>query len=532
MTRRSRRRLQGAGVFVCGLVLAALAAWIAYGSVLSSARADIVRQARAALALQARTVESVLGKYRHLPAQLAHRAEVRRLFENGAAARVGVEVATDVAGLSGASDIAFLDPIGRPVGAAFEEIASLDSGTRARIVAGPREGRLGRTIVLPVRAGEAASYVFSYPVRSRGMVVGATAVLVDLARIEETWALSLDTIRATDAAGRPIVANDREVNEPSLTVSRLLPQVGWTLEIERDAAPAHAAARNAAGLATLVILALTALLLAWMWRRDALNVEVRRQRAAALVLERRVRDRTKELEAAQAELVQSAKLAALGRMSAALAHEYAQPLAAIRTYAENARTLIERDRPADVPPTLERVTAMTDRMRALSQTLRSFAREPGTALRPTSLEEAFEDARLLVEPQARAKGVSIVTEGTVQSPVMGGRVRLSQVLLNLLTNAVEASPEGGTVRVLFAEEGDRTSVRVADEGEGVPPSIRGAIFDPFFTTRPVGEGLGLGLAIAYNVARDFGGSLRLLEREGGAVFELLLQSADMQKVAA
>ena len=542
MTRTTRRRLERAGVVVCGLLAAALAAALVHAALLASGRGELTRQARAALALQARTVESILAKHRHLPAQLAHRRDVRALFaRDGAAGEVedagdGAAIASNVAGLTGAADIAFLDARGRIVAAARERFSGFAPAILRRVLDGPREGRLGRSVVAPEEAGRAPGYVFSYPVRDgRGTIVGAAAVMVDLGRIEEIWALSLDSIRATDHAGRMVVANDVSLEDaPSVVAARMLAQLGWRLEIERDARAVHRAARNGAGLAALVVLALATFALALVWRRQALAARGRRDRATALVLERRVRDRTRALEVAQAELVQSAKLAALGRMSAALAHEYAQPLAAIRTYAENARTLLQQGRADAVPRAIERVVAMAERMRSLSQTLRSFAREPGSAARPVPLDEAFADALTLAQAEAKARGVEIRFEApdAGDALVLGGRVRLSQVFLNLLTNAVAASPEGGAVRVTLSQTHEEIALRVADDGPGVPEQMREQVFEPFFTTKPVGEGLGLGLAIAYNVVRDFGGTLRLLPSGSGAVFEVRLRRAEPAAYAA
>ena len=544
MTRRNKRRLEWAGVAVCGLLLSGLVASWTHGAVFAREEAVLLRQVEAAAALQARTVESILAKYRHLPAQIAHRNDVRALFQapDGEEARESlVTIARDVAGLTGASDIVFLDLSGRTVASAEGPSSTLGPDAARRAVAGALQGRLGRILVRSAAGprGEAPDYAFSFPVRSFTRdVVGAVAVQVDLARIEETWALSLDAIRATDGGGALVVGNDRGRAEPArqgaVTALRPLPRVGWQLAVSRDARGPRTVARNAAWLAGLAVLALTLGALGWTGRRHAIESRLRRERAGSLVLERRVRDRTRALRAAQAELIQSAKLAALGRMSAALAHEYAQPLAAIRTYAENAGTLLDRDRPEEVPQVLTRIVAMAERMRSLSQTLRSFAREPGEAVRPVRLADALDDALLLAETEASRRGVRIAADEAGERSVVGGRVRSSQVILNLLSNAVAASPQGGLVRLSIHDEGETTILRVADDGPGVPEAVRNAVFDPFFTTRPVGEGLGLGLAIAYNVMRDFGGTLRLLPtRPGkGAVFEATFLLTRAEKAVA
>lgn len=551
-SKMKRERLERAlALFVCaGLTLAlALAAWT---STARLARERETVELRAAAELQGRALEALLDKYRALPALLSHRADIRALFvpsaRSSAAARAaGRAVALDVAGQTGAVDVAFLRPSGEPLAVAR---GVLGEEALATLVAVPLQGRLGRA-AFATRA-QGPLYGFSYPVRgASGDITGIVTVVVGLAAVEETWALALDAIHVEDAAGRFVVGNDLarrvlegralEGDEAGIERSLYLPRVGWRLHVVRDAGAVTAAGRAAAWLGASGGALLSGLALLALWRVQAARARTRAERAGALRLERRVRDRTRDLtremgereEAerrlrdAQADLAQAVKLAALGRMSAALAHEYNQPLAAIRAYAENASRLLERDRHGEVPETLARIVAVSQRMGRLAKTLRSFARRPGSATRPVRLAEAWDDALTIVAPLARERGVTIRAEGLDGLTVEAGRLRLSQVLLNLLSNAVEACAEGDErcVRVNAERGGERVRLRVSDTGPGVDPAVRDELFEPFVTTKPVGEGLGLGLSIAFNMARDFGGTLRLVEGGEGATFELTLRAA-------
>ena len=514
---------------------AGLALWTVF-ALASDAREEVVRalerEAEAQLALQAETLEGVLEKYRHLPAMLAHRGDVRALFSPAPpewSSGSGTAIAQDIAGLSGAADVGFLDADGHPLALA-DDVISRSGGRTADLVAAPLQGRLGRTLL---RIDGEPFYAFSFPVRSNERIDGAVVVVADLEDVAETWSLALHPIRAVGPTGAWIVGNDLATSRSAETIerSRFLPQTQWRLFVNRSEAPADLAWRQSVTRSLLVLLIAVGVAAGALWRWRVAGQALRQERAQALRLERRVRDRTSDLananerlREAQDELVRSAKLAALGRMSASLAHEYNQPLAAVRTYSDNAARLIERGCPEEAREALERITAMAVRMGALSQTLRSFARTPGAELSAVPLDRAIAEARLLLETQAEERGITVGWP-TLDAPtlVRGGAVRLSQVIVNLLSNAIEAARNEIHVSVDLHE--DAVRLRVADDGPGVAAEIRDQIFDPFFTTREVGQGLGLGLSIAYNIARDFGGSLVLLDTRDGATFELSLPKA-------
>ena len=145
------------------------------------------------------------------------------------------------------------------------------------------------------------------------------------------------------------------------------------------------------------------------------------------------------------------------------------------------------------------------------------------------------DALQVAETRLRASNVTVRNELPKDLPmVLGGPVRLQQVIVNLLSNAADAMDStGGEVELAAAYDGDAVTLTVRDHGPGVAPAIVDRIFDPFFTTKTVGSGLGLGLSISYNIVKDFGGDLRVANHpDGGAVFSVILQAAKALHTAA
>ena len=339
------------------------------------------------------------------------------------------------------------------------------------------------------------------------------------------------------------LADKDGVSREFVATERAMPQAGWTVRVLLDTAPLRAQARLV--LAAFGLLLAVALLLAWtvQQRRARLAERLAIQAAARADLERQVAERTADLTRAnddlrrmQADLVQAGKLAALGRMSAALSHEINQPLAAARNYADSAGLLIDR---ADLPRAKEnigQILALIDRMAAISRHLRNVARKPNEPLKAVDLSAVLTDALSVARPHLDSAGATVeidLAEDLLL--VQGGPVRLQQVLVNVLSNAADAVEGTADRRIALAAcaVGDEVHLTVRDRGPGIAPAVAGRIFDPFFTTKQVGSGLGLGLSISYNIMKDFEGDLRVANHpEGGAIFTLVLRSAGPKTLAA
>lgn len=322
---------------------------------------------------------------------------------------------------------------------------------------------------------------------------------------------------------------------------------GWRLWLLTPADAALTAAANTARLTTLLGLLLTGLLAYVLTRRR----RTRRLRQEALArmnieLESRVSTRTAELtrsntalageiterENAEAkvrrlrdDLAQANRLSILGQIAAGVAHEINQPVAAIRTYAENAGRFLDAGKAEPASVNLTSIVSMTERIGAITSTLRSFARRPGVAASPLPVREAIEGALSLLSGRIRDSGVTIVKpRGTASPLVMASRIRLEQILVNLLQNALDAMKDRPDPRIEIdlAERDDRVLISVRDNGPGLGPEAAGNLFMPFQTTKE--KGLGLGLVISQEIAQELGGTLRLdPDTAGGASFTIDLR---------
>jgi len=226
---------------------------------------------------------------------------------------------------------------------------------------------------------------------------------------------------------------------------------------------------------------------------------------------------------AEQSLAQSSKLAALGEMSAAVSHELNQPLAAMKTYLAGARLLVQRRRMDEAVSSFQRIDDLIERMGAITRQLKSYARKGADSFAPVDTREAVTSALAMMEPQLRTRDVAITrTLPTEPAMILGDRMRLEQVIINLLRNALDATKgeDDPSVDVLLTV-GDTVRLSVRDNGPGIDDLD--ALFEPFYTTKQPGDGVGLGLAISSGIVNDLGGRLTAHNApEGGAVFEVQL----------
>ena len=334
-----------------------------------------------------------------------------------------------------------------------------------------------------------------------------------------------------------------------LVLSEAMPDAGWTISVLLDTRSARTQALTTV-TAALLMLGLAALAgFVLLQRRARLAERMEMQRFAREELERRVEERThdlalvntrletevverrtaeQQLRQTQADLIQAGKLAALGQMSAALSHEFNQPLAAVKTYADNAAVLIDRERAAEARDNVARISSLADRMASISRHLRNFARKPNEKLGAVDLADVVRDTQEIVAWRLKAADATLLIElGRTPLTVKAGSIRLQQVLVNIITNAadaVEGLPDR-RIELQARRKAGKVSITVRDHGPGVADAIAERIFDPFFSTKGVGKGLGLGLSISYNIIKDFGGSLGVLNHhEGGALFTIELEA--------
>ena len=321
-----------------------------------------------------------------------------------------------------------------------------------------------------------------------------------------------------------------------------LPLYGWTIHRFTDLASVREDQRDGTIIGGAIVALIIALVLYVIERHRAYVVE----KAAATQLKTQVEERTRDLSESNAslqteidehrhtearlrttqnELVQAGKLAALGQMSAALAHEINQPLAAIRTFMASTKIYLQRGDSKQVIKNLDLIDGLAERMANITTHLKAFARksEPG---RPEQVEvaRAVEGALFLVESQIKAAGVRLNRAIEPGLRVSGYAVQLEQVLVNLIANALDAVADVKEPAIGIEVRGtqDTVRIRIADNGPGIPPEVIERIFDPFMTTKPIGKGLGLGLSITYGIVQDFRGHMHAENRAGGGA-ELIVE---------
>lgn len=420
-------------------------------------------------------------------------------------------------------------------------------------------------------------FAFSRLIEFDQRVLGVMVVEVDLRKLEERWSGGSDAIMVTDSAGQVIMATEprwrgRTVDEaldaqsaPSaiaraiqatgewtgrapetyllgeavLELEMLVPFRGWRLYSFVTYSSVRERVNSVLALEIMTFAILIALGF-YLVSRRAVSTSILFQRESAELrllnerLQQEIAERErveKTLEQAEQTLAQSQKLAALGEMSAAVSHELNQPLAAMKTYLAGARLLLQRKRPDESLSSFARIDDLIDRMGKITRQLKSFARKGEDAFQPVDLREALSAALAIMEPQIRQEFVKI-ERNMPKLPVlvMGDRIRLEQVIVNLLRNAMDAT--AGTPNPVIEIDlttGETARLSVRDNGPGITDFEQ--LFEPFYTTKRPGDGVGLGLAISSGIVSDHGGRLMARNRtERGAVFEMRLPlwTADSQ----
>lgn len=333
-----------------------------------------------------------------------------------------------------------------------------------------------------------------------------------------------------------------------LRLATPVPTTPWHLEylVPTDA-PVAASVREMRLLSLAVLLPVLAIAAFLLWRRQAAATKIAEEQAMREELERRVVERTNDLSRArdrlqaeisdhretearlqivQQELVQANRLAILGQVAAGVAHEINQPVATIRAYADNARVFLERKQTNPVDENLEAIAGLTERIGAITDELKAFARKGRVAPEPVELLSVIDGAVVLLKSrfagQLEALDIRPPPAGIC---VLGNRIRLEQILINLFQNALEAL-EGradAKVYVSVTETGDEVAIEVADNGPGISSEILKSLFTPFNTSKE--RGLGLGLVISKDIVADYGGRIDVTSDANGTCFTVHLRKA-------
>ena len=434
---------------------------------------------------------------------------------------------------------------------------------------------------LTKQQGQPSKFYYSIQLVNAGEFVGVIAVEVGIENLFATWSDNDAILMVTDPNGIVIQSTqsqflDKELeteltSEPTLTVlDRVIDATGgiswYSNEIDAyiegqalyrlDAAipfrgwgmtyltPFQSVREKVIGVIAIeiTILAILAALIFYAASRRAIRqsflfkAESEELRALNDRLSTEITQRERaedELRVAEATLEQSSKLAALGEMSAAVSHELNQPLAAMRTYLAGAKLLLNRRRPSEALSSFQRIEDLIDRMGQITKQLKSYARKGSDELIEIDFRDSINASLALMAGQLTQNGIEVET-ALPQEPVWvaGDPVRLEQVIVNLLRNALDAT-KGQTNRELSVvlEAGEMAVLLVQDNGPGIENLED--LFEPFYTTKKPGEGVGLGLAISAGIAKDLDG--RLFARNvvpRGAIFEFSIPQLDKSDIQA
>jgi two-component system C4-dicarboxylate transport sensor histidine kinase DctB len=477
----------------------------------------------------------------------------------------------------GVASIRLMDGDGRVVGATNRNLLGVSHRADPYFVDAQRAKE---TVFTSVKR-EAGGFDFTYSraLRADGKVLGVIVVSVDLMKYERAWAGLQDAVLVTDSEGTVILATEpvwrglpladalAAKDAPSAIARAFQATTGWAWAPPDAYLSGEAVMRTETrvpfrgwkivtftaydsvrekvnGILALEIMGFAILMALsfYVLSRRAWSRSLSLQRESAELrllnarLQREIAERErvqKNLEVAEQTLAQSSKLAALGEMSAAVSHELNQPLAAMKTYLAGARLLLQRRRPEEALSSFQRIDDLIERMGAITRQLKSYARKGGEAFEPVDLRACISSALSMMEPQLKARVVKI-TRTLPRQPVMvmADRIRLEQVLINLLRNALDAIKDVSAPQVeILLAAGETATLTVRDNGHGIADLDN--LFEPFYTTKKPGEGVGLGLAISSGIVGDLGGRLTARNGEnGGAVFEMQLPILGKEQEAA
>ena len=568
-----------AGLIAVTLAAMALLFAAGYWQGFRSTLKQIAERGDAALVLVTERLTLQLERHRYLPAVLANDPIVQEVLRNAPKVQSANQFLQRIADTSGALDIFVTDQAGTALAASNWDLPRSYIGRSfasepyfQRAIT----GGLAFYHAVDANTGGRAFY-FAHPILSPERDIrGLITVKVDLERIESQWrgdrenlffsdqngviflsnrpSLTLRTLNETPVETTSQYANQVLVPLPSFTRRPVGAYQFWsdlgledfpqdalfltskvqTLNMDAniliETRPAHTQGLLFGGLAATLggVAALLAAIL--MQRRAALSAQLSIEERAREELEEKVAKRTEALRKVQGELVQAGKLTALGEMSAGISHELNQPLAAIQTLSDNSQIFLERGDDETLSRNLSKISQVAERMARIIKNLRAFARKEDEEITDVDLVEVIRDALSLTSNKLTKEGIQTSWSANGPLHVRGGRVRLQQVVVNLISNAADAMQDAEIKEIEIATKPskDRIILTIRDFGPGLKDPEK--IFDPFYTTKTVGEGLGLGLSITYGIVQSFGAHISGENHpRQGAVFTVDLERTSKAK---
>jgi len=572
------------------IIIAVLAMLLAYFFIKKNAVDKLQTTIEAQLLQLVDELEITLERHLYLPSLLTNDKEISEFLrtkpntalftQRQENINLSLELTNNI---SGTSSIFILAPDGKVISSS--NWAEKDSFIDQNFSSWPyfiqaSQNALGRYFSSQSEGGE-RFYYFARSVQHNAKVIGIIVAQVALSDIAFNWTLENDFI-ITDNNGVVFLSNNKAfdlntiskfsidlidahqryrnnkllpLNENNIDItyegfqlitllktkyqmlSKRMELAGWHVRVLSKYSNARKEIiRNVSISGILIFLIAT---LAWIVSNIQNQRQAFRQRTRAN-LESKIRERTKELKKSQEDLIQAAKMAALGQLSTGITHEINNPLTAIRAYADNAEQFLQKERLDMVESNLKEITKLTENMASITGQLKSFARKSKGELIAVDIEDAIKNALSIVHSKIVSSGavLQFETDSNKDSKlVLADKIWLSQILVNIISNAISAT-NNNTERNLWIsireQRNEKESyyyVDVRDNGTGIEEGNMKRIFEPFFTTKPTSKGLGLGLSISFNLAKDMNGSLEARNHEkGGALFTLCLPAANTNKV--
>ncbi len=554
----SSARLKLALAVLTYAVAIGLALWVVDTSVRGAARKSASAAARDDAAIMATGLKSELDKFSLVPLVLAQDPQVQAALSGRAGDIRDLDRRLEtLARQTDASAIYLMNAKGDTLAASNWQLetsfvgsnysfrryfkAALVTGTSTQFALGTVSRKPGLYIAHRVMAG--------------GRPAGIVAVKVEFDALEAHWRSASDGVFVTDRNGVVLLtsnsawrfhvakgsaaaqrdptldrqqfgadrlpplelgltgSSDRLVEAPLLDTQQPIPLDGWVLHLLVDPSSQISASVANARFYSLLALALLAALIG-----TAVFLRRRRKVQAEQVLARRT-------QTLRDQLHQANRLATLGQVSAGVGHEISQPVAAARLFAENGEALLAAGKLDDARTNFDRIVGLMDKIGKITAELRRFSRRDAPEPEEMPLATAIDGAVLLLRDRMRSMDVTVTTPSAEQAAirVRAEPVRLEQVLVNLLQNALDASDRNGRLDIALAADAGRCFLTVSDSGPGINPDVAERLFQPFATTKA--DGLGLGLVISRDIMRDLGGDLTVQPRQSGAQFVMEIPRA-------
>ncbi len=552
-------------------------------------REEAERKASERLTLYRQMIQGEYGKYRYLPYMIARDPRAANVLTDVREAPAANRYLAEMAENSGVDILFVMDTDGTTLAASNwqsdQTLVGQNYGFRPYFKQA-LGGREGQYFAIGLTTGRPGLF-FARPTPVTGEPKGVSVVKVELGTLEETWSNGGEIVFATDKHGviflssrpewryrtlsdldtssRREISNARQyadeplrrIAEPGTSSDMLIlggnayqassspvRLLDWTLhylvpeaEARPQLWPIWAPTIGLSLLYTIGVLVVRGRRLrkaSAALRQESMDLRALNDRLVDEISERKRVE--KELMEAQRGLARSSRLAAVGEMSAAVVHELSQPLAALRMFVAGTRKFLEKGDSGNAASNLQEIDALQLRMAHLTQELKRIARPGESRIERVDLRESIRSAEKIVRSRFEETGVRL----TMDLPDTAlfaetAPLRVEQILVNLLRNGADAActRNAGLVSLQATMVRSEVVVTVADNGEGVPQTLRDRIFDPFFSTKLKSGGMGLGLSISMRIAEDLGGALCLHENSGGgAVFELSLPALTGDPVPA